>query len=378
MKKSNHTGNKSVSYESLSKEHTVLDKMVDMNRVIALLVVVGHFFCMGNLAAQNPPGENFDLSAWKLQTVEESDSSFMQVYPVAAHSSRFFYTDSVTNAMVFRVPSNGGTTSTNARYPRTELRQMTAGANWLLSDATEHYMSAQCRVTEVAQAKPKTIVGQIHGSQSNSELLKIRWTGYEAGDCFVEARFQTNDDVGSEYGVVLASGLSLGDTINYTVTMAQGVVNVTVNGESASQTYTSQYYGTTDRYYFKAGNYIQWNEDIVGPTVVSGESVFHKLSLENDMSTSVAEGHQANSFLVYPNPAKDYVVLDADLMDPSSTVVELIDAKGSLLQSTKLSPDQVVNGGQYRIDLSNLKSGVYYVRVASGRFSGKRKLVVFR
>ena len=55
------------------------------------------------------------------------------------------------------------------------------------------FLTAQCKVIVVATAKPQSIIGQIHGSETNSELLKIRWTGYLAGKCYVEARYQTND-----------------------------------------------------------------------------------------------------------------------------------------------------------------------------------------
>jgi hypothetical protein len=230
------------------------------------------------------PGENFDLSAWKLQTINEVDNSFLEIKGsenLKIYSSSFFYTNQQDEAMVFKVPSNGGTTSAHASYPRVELRQLTDGANWKISDQNEHYLTARCKVINVAEVKPKTIIGQIHGHENNSELLKLRWTGYKPGECFIEARFQTNDSVGSEYGIKLAENLSLGDMVDYTITMKEGTINVTVNGNSGSQTYTHEFYGTTDEYYFKAGNYIQWNDDIVSaPPVIYGITKFYHLSLK--------------------------------------------------------------------------------------------------
>lgn len=326
-----------------------------MNKhIIILFLLVGQNFYVCNLNAQNTPGENYDLSAWKLQTLEESYSSFTQVNPIGTHSSNFFYTNSSDNAIAFRCPSNGGTTSANASYPRVELRQVGAGANWPLSDVTEHYLTAQCRVMEISEVKPKTIIGQIHGHQSNSELLKIRWTGYKPGECIVEARFQTNDDLGSEYGEILASGLSLGDTINYTVSMTQGVINVTVNGNSGSQTYTSDFYGTTDSYYFKAGNYIQWNENIVGPIVISGENLFYKLFLENNLNTSIKEDDNYNSITFYPNPAKDIITFKNIF---NKQRVNILSISGELIQSIELS------GQTMSIDISNLVNGLYIAQI---------------
>lgn len=235
-------------------------------------------------------------------------------------------------------------------------------------------MSAQCKVMEVSEVKPKTIIGQIHGSANNSELLKIRWTGYKPGKCAIEARFQTNDDMGSEYGVVLASGLSLGDIINYTVTMTQGVVNVMINGNSANQTYTSAYYGTTDQYYFKAGNYIQWNETIVGESIVYGENRFYSLSLER--APLAIQNQSINQFMVYPNPTKDYVLLNLDLKTQSNTIVEIIDAKGTLVEKKVLSPVQLLHHNANRINIENLSSGNYIMRITADKRIEKRKLVI--
>lgn len=300
-----------------------------------------------------PPGENFDLSAWKLQTLNETDSSYLQIDDtdeLNVHSSKFFYTDSTDGSMVFRCTSNGGTTSSGTKYPRVELRQMRDGANWSLSNKDEHYLNAECKVMKVAEIKPKTIIGQIHGSESNSEMLKIRWTGYEVGKCYVEARFQKNDNEGSEYGVKLAEGLSLGDLIEYSVTMKEGTVSVTVNGKTASQTYTSEYYGTTDKYYFKAGNYIQWNDDIVNaPPSVSGVNKFYQLSVgvEINSDTNDYEILTRNRFKLYPNPTKGLV----NLSQVSNFKVYNITGK------------LIMTGKAKSIDLTHVENGFYLVEM---------------
>lgn len=238
---------------------------------------------MFEIQAQNPsqpPSGNFDLSAWKLQTQDDT-YAFTEI-PASTltnkFSSQFFYTQPTDGSMTFMIPSFGETTS-GSSYTRTELRQMTNGANWSLTDPTEHYLNAKMIVSVVPSAKPQIVIGQIHGSNTNSELLKLRWTGYLAGKCIVEARYQNNDAVGAEYGVVLASGLSPGDTINYTISMLNGTINCTVNGVSASQTYSPLYYGTSDAYYFKAGNYLNC---AVNDVNIIGQTQFYKISLYRD------------------------------------------------------------------------------------------------
>ena len=343
------------------------------------------FICLNmwnSLIAQDSsllPGANFDLSAWKLQTLNESNYSFTEVKDpeeLANHSSSFFYTDKSDGSMVFRVPSNGGTTSSGVKYPRVELRQMDEGGNWNISDVNEHYLTAQCKVIEIAREKPKTIIGQIHGSESNSELLKLRWSGYKAGECFIEARLQTNDNSGTEYGVTLASELSLGDMIDYTVTMKEGVVTATVNGNSVTQTYTKQFYGTTDHYYFKAGNYIQWNDDIVSaPPIIYGVNKFYKLLLhEESIPTGIDLQVKKNHYRIYPNPAKEFVMLDFDTtMD---VIVKIFDTNGRLRIQKVLLNNQIYGEQASRINLNDFNSGLYFIRFVSDQKSETKKLLI--
>jgi hypothetical protein len=67
--------------------------------------------------------------------------------------------------------------------------------------------------------------------------------------------------------------------------MKKGVVNVSVNGKSVSQTYTTQYYGTTDGYYFKAGDYLQYSNS----NQVFSEVKFYSLVLGSSAPTAVTD-----------------------------------------------------------------------------------------
>lgn len=308
------------------------------------------------------PGLNFDLNDWKLQTISSSNT-FTEISAtklVAGYSSDLFYTDSGDGSVVFKVPSNGGTTG-GSTYPRCELRQMGGGANWTLADDTEHYLYAECKVTNVANAKPQIIIGQIHGSEVNSEMIKLRWTGYEAGKCSIQARFENNDATQAEYGVTLASGLSLGDLISYTITMKSGKITVTVNGNSASQTYTSDYFGTTDRYYFKAGNYFNYNNQTVpDPTVIFGQTQFYKLSLDKTLGTRVFD---LSDLRIYPNPVESILNINY------ANLVSKIQVYNELGQSVLKSFPNTMNP---QIDMNQLAKANYYVEVLS---EGKREII---
>jgi len=231
------------------------------SRVISLCVVL--LVTVQFLAAADPalpPGKNFNLGAFKLQALTD-DNKFIEIFPeqlAEGYSSQYFYTDANDGSIVMRVPSNGATTSGKTGYSRSELRQIGSNSDWLLSDPNAHEMTATISVDEVAEPKPQIIIGQIHGSEKDSEMLKLRWTGFAPGKCYVEAKFQKNDASKAEYGEMLAEGLSLGDKITYTIIMREGMISVTIKDKTVSQQYSQDFYGSSDHYYFKAGNYFQY------------------------------------------------------------------------------------------------------------------------
>ncbi len=225
-----------------------------------------------------PPSGNFDLRVWKLQTLDTSHR-FTEVKPSklsAGYVSDLFYTDSLDGALVFKTPENG-TTTKDAVHPRVELRQVAGNADWLLTDTTEHTLTAECKVISVIPDTPKVIIGQIHGSDKKSQVFKMLWNGNKNGKCRIFAQFKNNDEDKKDHNVEIAKGLSPGDVITYKVSMKAGTITVTVNGQTCSHTYTTEYFGTTDKYYFKAGNYLQCS----GPDASKyGIVKFYKLGLQ--------------------------------------------------------------------------------------------------
>jgi hypothetical protein len=225
-----------------------------------------------------PPSGNFDLRGWKLQTLD-TNYRFTEVKPSKlsdGYTSNLFYTDSLDGALVFKTPENG-TTTKDAVHPRVELRQVSGSADWPLSDTTEHTLTAECKVISVVQDTPKVIIGQIHGGDKKSQIFKMLWNGKKDGKCKITAQFKSNDEDKGDHNVDIVKGLSLGDVVTYKITMKAGTITVTVNGNTCSQTYTAEFFGTTDKYYFKAGNYLQCS----GPDANKfGVVKFYKLALQ--------------------------------------------------------------------------------------------------
>ena len=326
-----------------------------------------------------PPGSNFNLSSWKLQTIDTANK-FIEITSadlMAGHTNSLFYTDSTDGSMVFRVPSNGGTTS-GSSYPRIELRQTAGGANWALTNSTQHYLTADCKVIKVAAAKPQVIIGQIHGSETNSELLKLRWTGDQPGQCFIEARYQKDDTARTEYGATLASGLSLGDLITYTITMKSGKITCTVNGASASQTYTTTYYGTSDRYYFKAGNYLQYNSTNAS---IYGQTQFYKLSLT--ATTSVNEeqallnGKNFSLSQNYPNPFNPSTTIKYSVPTTGNISLKVSDVIGNEI-AVLVHEDKPAGTYEVAFNAGHLTSGIYFYQLQAGSLVQTKKLTVLK
>jgi hypothetical protein len=326
------------------------------------------------LNPQLPPGSNFDLDPWILQTIS-STNLFEEKLPPDLRSgftNSLFYTNTDDGCLVFRVPSNGGTTS-GSGYPRVEFRQVKVGAYWSMTDTAEHYLAAQCKVMIVATVKPQTIIGQVHGSETNSELLKIRWTGYLAGKCYVEARFQTNDAARTEYGVKLASGLSLGDMIDYSITMKNGTITCTINGTSASQTYTTAFYGTTDSYYFKAGNYLQYSSTDAN---IYGQNQFYKLSLNKPASTEIINA-ELKEISISHNPASDKLRISFNLLSKSTVSLAIYDVTGKLTKTLISNKTLNENSIYNEYNISDLKSGIYFVHFVNGLNSTTNKIFIY-
>ena len=352
-------------------------------RIIYIIFLLSGSYLLAQLNPSLPPGSNFDLSAWKLQTLD-SNSNFVEISASqlkAGYTSSFFYTNTQDGSMVCKVPGNGGTTS-GSSYPRVELRQMSKGANWALADTSEHYLSAQCKVITVAAVKPQIVIGQIHGGDNNSELIKLRWTGYQPGQCYIEARFQTNDSAGTEYGVTLANGMSLGDLITYSIRMKSGKITVTVNGSSGSQTYSTYYYGTTDRYYFKAGDYFQYNSS--DPNIY-GLTQFYKLSLTSpplSVKDHIVSSDPGNSkpFRLnqnYPNPFNPSTNFNYYLLVSCNVKLIVYDMLGKEIATIA---EGYKPAGDYNVqfDASNLPGGIYFYTIFAGTYSETRKLVLIK
>ncbi len=203
--------------------------------------------------ALNPaksPGQNFDLSTWKLQTpfTNTSSGGVLEIFQpqLTTYSSNIFYT-ATDGAMVFWVPTAGVPIAAGG-YPRSELRQLATGGDWALTNNVGHLLTATCKVL-TNPPSGKIIFGQIHGTASD-EIVKLQWDNGT-----VRASFETNYGATAFYKT--NGTWNLGDTLSYSIQQSNHLVTVTVNGASVSNVLNSSW--DVDTYYFKAGNYCSDN-----------------------------------------------------------------------------------------------------------------------
>ncbi|GJI90986.1 polysaccharide lyase family 7 protein [Duganella hordei] len=233
-------GDKSAKYVRVQSTGSDVNKWVSLSEMEIWTNGAGS--CTG-LDTGKAPGQNFDLSGYKLQTLDGS-LQLKQVSPIGSYTDPYFYTDGSTGAMTFYVPSGAGSTA-NSEYPRSEMR---GNATWNMGGT--HTLSASMKVLQ-QPATGKIIIGQIHGEQTGgSELLKIRWTN---GDVLMGVKQHFADP---EQQILIKSGLALGDNIDYTIKLVGSTVTVTVNGTSKSYTYDTASWSAIDLY-FKIGAYSQ-------------------------------------------------------------------------------------------------------------------------
>lgn len=252
------------------------------------------------LNASAPPSNNFNLSYWKLSLptseidyLGEGDNDPIDILPSDSFSvspiplnqgfedSDYFYTDS-DGAMVFRTPLFGGVSTPNAKYLRSELRELynwsqgkSAGnANW--ENEGTHTLQARLKVAHYWAADPQTVVGQIHAKESHKALVKLQWDGPHKP---LRAIINKHPVTGDPFSVTFTEVVGM-EPFDYTITLEDTVISITVNGETQSVTFGEN--GMSNQwadhvYYFKAGNYSQADKNCGGVFEVK----FYSLSVEH-------------------------------------------------------------------------------------------------
>ena len=122
--------------------------------------------------------------------------------------------------------------------------------------------------------------------------------------------------------------------------------------------------------FFESGNVIV--SDRQSGLFVLKPSVLEDENPDPGTITSI-DGFPDNAhFGIYPNPALSVVTLDVRIKNFNPTNASIIDVNGRLIYETKINSGPL---DQYTIDLSQLVSGIYQLRITDGKSVLSNRLV---
>ena len=282
-----------------------------------------------------PPGSNFELISWKLDTPADLDGN--GISDTASETDLdngftdgFFFTGP-DGGMVFRSTIDGAKTSANTSYTRSELREMlrrgdtsisTRGVNqnnWLLGYQPDPGITVGGRngvlrgtlavnhVTETGDRNQvgRVIIGQIHAE--GDEPIRLYYRKYpenERGFVYIAHEIRNSDDI---YFPVLGpansnldnapaddenpeNGIALNEIFSYEITQQDARIDVILRrGDSAGPIIGHNYvdmrqqssgYDVPEEWmYFKAGAYAQNN---TGTGTDFDQVTFYELETSHD------------------------------------------------------------------------------------------------
>ncbi|HHF3163509.1 polysaccharide lyase family 7 protein [Vibrio alginolyticus] len=269
--------------------------------------------------ATNAPGENFDLTRWKLTTPFDHDkdgrADDIDEWDLAngfQHSDIFYTADD--GGMVFKSYVKGARTSENTKYARTELRTMlragdksysTKGVNpnnWVFSSAPVEDQKEAGGVDGTLEATLKIdhatttgqshevgrfIIGQIHDKDDEPIRLYYRKLPDQPTGTvyFAHEKTKTGTEdyyslVGDMTGEVGDDGIALGEKFSYIIDVKGNTMTVTVKRDGKDDVVqvvdmSDSGYDEGGRYmYFKAGVY---NQNMYGNPDDYAQATFYKL-----------------------------------------------------------------------------------------------------
>lgn len=106
----------------------------------------------------------------------------------------------------------------------------------------------------------------------------------------------------------------------------------------------------------------------------SGNSVLYvdNLSFDNLLSANPGSANEFRGAYFYPNPATDFINLNSSVKGNSILSVSIYDALGNQAANIQLKPDQ------RQIDLSSLKTGLYFLEIKTRDAVKVEKLIIRR
>ncbi len=255
-----------------------LDQLAFWNRELTGAEVNAQFNRLNELF--QGPAKVFDFTRWNILLPINSDGQLSGTAPLEIRTgwlnSGFRYVDpadwtqkyfylSNGNTMVFEAPWNGAHTTTSSGA-RSELRGTLADGtkdNWL--PLGTNTLEATCVVESAGTNNDrKVIIGQFHSETAADPPVVVSYNFPSNKNVTVTIKYSPTGSADQNYP--LATGVNLGDLINYKLKLARVggslTLSATVNGTSTNVNMTATPYDpnwTNYTFYFKAGCYYPTN-----------------------------------------------------------------------------------------------------------------------
>lgn len=223
-----------------------------------------------------------DLATWNLSIPVGVPATTIET-PMLVGGYQDHYFQAGNGTVFFWAPVNG-TTTANATYPRSELRETYADGtlrNWTYSEA-DNYLRAALAINQVPSTG-KIVIGQIHAHKSTQPLLKLEYqykTSTATGNIVAKVRMSPDAPI---QVITIASGIPLDQRFTYNIHLTPaGTLGITINS-SLYETPRSWKARMDSSWaprelYFKAGVYTQ---DNTGYETEAGSATFYKLDIEH-------------------------------------------------------------------------------------------------
>eukprot|EP00992_Anisonema_acinus_P001392 TRINITY_DN10460_c0_g2_i1.p1 TRINITY_DN10460_c0_g2~~TRINITY_DN10460_c0_g2_i1.p1 ORF type:complete len:588 (+),score=120.52 TRINITY_DN10460_c0_g2_i1:57-1820(+) len=219
------------------------------------------------------PGDHLDLSKFELQTpIPDGNGGQVTIKQpeLLTYESENFYTDPVDQVTTLWTPVTGATTGGSSN-PRTELRERLPTGDWTFSGT--HELQVSLRVIQVP-SNGKIAIGQIKGKSWEGHEAEYTNNGQIVEEIFwdngvIVSHARTGNGVDGYVTTTYAVGYyALGDVVTFSLRIDGHVLSTrTDRGGRPAHDYSSIYYGTGYRMYFKAGCYLGDHE---GPETEGG------------------------------------------------------------------------------------------------------------
>ena len=254
----------------------------------------------------------------------------------------------VGTASTYEFKLNGGevetlTTTTKTLTDLTPATAYTVEVRAICEEQTSDWVSTTFTTLEEIIPEPEVVEGQV----STLSATNVGNTSATLNGALVSAGESENFTVGFALATVADFTLEDADVQNITATLTDATFSQVVNDLAEGQTYFFRAYITNE-----AG-------------IAYGAVETFTLSGLND-----ALANQINA-VVYPNPATSQATLQVEGLTQDAKVV-ISDLQGRILSEGEMKASATT----YTLDLSNLASGVYYIRIVTDAAISTQKLIV--